>query len=65
MRHVPTNDPNDSAKSILLDNLPGQQGLTSKGDIRLCGIGAALGATVAPLFALTVVADGLWLKLSR
>jgi len=58
-------DRNDPTKATLLDDLPGHQGLTNRGEIRPCGIGSMLGATVAPLFALVVIMVGMWLKVMR
>ena len=57
-------DPNNSANSTLLDNLPGKQALTDRGDLQACGFWAGLGAVVGPFVALVVVIGGLLMKIS-
>jgi hypothetical protein len=56
-------DPIDPAKSTLLDNLPGSQALTERGEFQSCSFGAALRAILGPLAALAVIVGGLLIKL--
>ena len=56
-------DPNNVASSTLLDNLPGKQALTERGEFRPCGFGAGLKAIFLPIAALAVVVGGMVVKL--
>jgi len=58
-------DPQDPANSALLDNLPGNQTLTDRGELLPCKSGMVLRAVFVPFVALAVVVGGLLLKLFR
>ncbi len=54
-------DPRNPAHATLLDNLPGKQALTERGELRGCSLGAVTWALLGPLAALAVVLGGwLW-----
>jgi hypothetical protein len=55
-------DPINSAKSTLLDSLPGKQSLTDRGELQACGFWAGLRAILGPFAALAVFGGGLVLK---
>jgi hypothetical protein len=55
-------DPNNSANSTLLDNLPGKQALTDRGELQPCGLWAGLRAVIGPIVGLAVVVGGLLIK---
>jgi tetrahydromethanopterin S-methyltransferase subunit B len=54
----------NSGNSTLLDNLPGKQALTERGELQTCGFGVMLGAVFVPFVALAVVVGGIVVKLS-
>jgi hypothetical protein len=56
-------DPNNPSAATLLDNLPGKQALTERGEIQPCGFGAGLRAVLLPFAAMAVVVGGVVVKL--
>jgi hypothetical protein len=56
-------DPNNPSAATLLDNLPGKQTLTDRGEFQACGFGAGLKAVLLPFAAMAVVVGGVLLKL--
>jgi hypothetical protein len=56
-------DPRNPANSTLLDNLPGNQALTDRGELRPCTLGKVLRTIIPPFAALAIVVGGILVKL--